>query len=165
MTTYVRRLRHWKQRFNPGAKFIWRSNVLWQGKRVKPGDPVPQELNERTNRGKLRRLWEAGVICLAEFDVPDVVTGRAPVPSADGPIKEGSQWVVPGTDQKFTSKKKALEWLEAQKEEKEKAESEKKAADDDSTDSSASSDKDETSEGGGSETESPSEKEEDDGGF
>lgn len=73
----VRTLRHWKQRFQENAKFIWRRPVTWDSKDVKAGDPIPESL--ANNRNKLRRFWEAKVIELAEFEAPDVATGQAPV--------------------------------------------------------------------------------------
>lgn len=71
----VRKLRHWKQRFDPNAKFIWRRPVNWAGEKVKPGTVIPEALAE--NRVKLRRFWEARTIELAEFEAPDVLTGQA----------------------------------------------------------------------------------------
>ena len=75
----VRKLRHWKQRFDKGAEFIWRKAVTWQGKAVKLGTPIPVSL--KNNRAKLRRFWEAHVIELAEFEEPqNVLTGKAEAP-------------------------------------------------------------------------------------
>ena len=70
----VRRLRHWKQRFDPGVQFIWRRAVRWHGKLVKTGDKIPKALAEHPT--KLRRFWESGVIELANFEAPNVLTGR-----------------------------------------------------------------------------------------
>ena len=72
----VRKLRHWKQRFDKNAKFIWRKPITWLGEQVTPGDPVPEDLEN--NPTKLRRFWEAHVIELAEFEEPDVQTGQKP---------------------------------------------------------------------------------------
>lgn len=69
----IRTLRHWKQRFDKNAAFIWRRQLLFQGVLTKPGDPIPEILAE--NATKLRRFWESKVIELAEFDTPNVATG------------------------------------------------------------------------------------------
>lgn len=74
----VRRLRHWKQRFNQNAEFVWRKQMTFGGETVKPGQPIPQELKD--NPVKLRRFWESRAIELAEFDEPNVATGVAAEP-------------------------------------------------------------------------------------
>ena len=56
----VRKLRHWKQRFDENAKFIWRRSVLWEGESVKVGDPIPDSL--ANNRAKLRRFWQSQIM-------------------------------------------------------------------------------------------------------
>lgn len=76
MRKKVRTLRHWKQRFNKNADFIWRRPIIWQGKNMEPGDPIPEALAK--NSTKLRRFWESRVIELAEFEEPDVLTGQKP---------------------------------------------------------------------------------------
>lgn len=70
----VRKLRHWKQRYDKNAKFIWRKNILWNGKPVVSGTSIPKELEAAP--AKLRRFWESHIIELAEFEDPDVLTGR-----------------------------------------------------------------------------------------
>lgn len=70
----VRKLRHWKQRFDKNAAFIWRKAVNWNGEEVQVADTIPQDLAD--NPAKLRRFWEAGIIELAEFEEPNVVSGR-----------------------------------------------------------------------------------------
>lgn len=69
----IRKLRHWKQRFDKNAAFIWRRQLLFQGNLTEPGTPIPEILAE--NATKLRRFWESKVIELAEFDAPNVATG------------------------------------------------------------------------------------------
>lgn len=76
MRKKVRTLRHWKQRFNKNADFIWRRPIIWQGENMEPGDPIPEALAK--NPTKLRRFWESRVIELAEFEEPDVLTGQKP---------------------------------------------------------------------------------------
>ena len=78
----VRKLRHWKQRYDPGAAFICRRRIEWGGVAYEPGDPVPEELV--VNKGKLRRFWEAGWIELAQFEAPKVATGQPPEPTDSG---------------------------------------------------------------------------------
>ncbi len=81
MRTKVRSLRHWKQRFNKDAEFIWRRRVTYGGESCKPGEPIPDTLT--ANKAKLRRFWESGTIELAQFEEPNVLTGqvRQPTPS------------------------------------------------------------------------------------
>ncbi len=69
----IRKLRHWKQRFDQNAAFIWRRRMLYRGTLTIPGTPIPELL--ASNRTKLRRFWESKVIELAEFDAPNVATG------------------------------------------------------------------------------------------
>lgn len=78
MARAIRKLRHWRQQFEPNAAFIWRRPGLWADWRppsvvegratIAPGEIIPPELAE--NRRKLETLWEAGRIELAEFDEP-----------------------------------------------------------------------------------------------
>jgi hypothetical protein len=70
----IRTLRHWKQRFDKNAKFIWRKTLTWEGVPTVLGELIPVSMEE--NKNKLRRFWEAGAIELAEFEAPDVLTGR-----------------------------------------------------------------------------------------
>jgi len=92
----VRRLRHWKQQFNPNAKFIWNKPILWAGEYVKVGSPVPAKLLNIPI--KLQRFWSAGVIELAEFEAPLDILNPAAKAEADNPseaviIKLGNGWV------------------------------------------------------------------------
>ena len=64
----LRKVRHWKQRFDPNVKFIFRRGMTFAGKKHQRGDYVPKKL--LTNRLKLENFWEAEVIELAEFAVP-----------------------------------------------------------------------------------------------
>lgn len=70
----IRKLRHWKQRFDPNAAFICRRPMEWAEKQYDVGDEIPEGLRE--NRTKLRLFWEAHRIELAEFEMPDVTTGQ-----------------------------------------------------------------------------------------
>ena len=59
------RLRHWKQRFEPGARFVWRRSINWKGDEMTVvGDRVPDDIGH----GKLRRLWDARKIELRRDD-------------------------------------------------------------------------------------------------
>lgn len=71
----IRTLRHWKQRFHRNAKFVMRRKKTFGGKVYEPGDEIPAELQAHPT--KLRRFWEAKVIELAEFEAPNVATGKA----------------------------------------------------------------------------------------
>ena len=123
----VRKLRHWKQRFQKDADFVWSKAVTWQGTQVKLGDKIPEVLSNNTN--KVRRFWEAGVISLMDFSAPDVLTGQVPVDPADvtvtGDLVKHSDrsWTVSGFDETYTSKKKAQAavdaWMDAAQDEAE----------------------------------------------
>lgn len=82
----MRRMRHWKQRFEANAKFVWNKPVTWQGEQVELGAPIPEELSK--NRNRLRRFWEAGVIQLCEFEAPDVATGQVADKADDDGVDE-----------------------------------------------------------------------------
>lgn len=83
--TKVRSLRHWKQRFNKNAKFIFRRAVTYRGRWYRVGSPLPKEL--AASPTKLRRFWESGYIELAEFEAPNVATGQADKKPAKKPNK------------------------------------------------------------------------------
>ncbi len=70
----VRRLRHWKQRWDKNARFVWRTPVIFAGVRYAPGDGIPDALDG--DKTKLRRFWESRKIELAEFEAPNVATGQ-----------------------------------------------------------------------------------------
>lgn len=104
----VRKLRHWKQRYDPNAKFICRRPMFWKGRRYERGEPIPDDLYEM--KAKLRRFWESHAIEIAEFEAPDVALGRAKEPE-DLVGKAGKRkWRVAGLDEEtFTTKKAAVE--------------------------------------------------------
>ena len=70
----VRKLRHWKQRFDKNAKFIWRRKTEYGDWTYEIGEAIPEELEN--NPTKLRRFWESKRIELAEFKAPNVATGQ-----------------------------------------------------------------------------------------
>lgn len=74
----VRKLRHWKQRFDPNAAFVWRKRTRFRGEQYEAGSLLEEGLLHRT---KLRRFWEAQRIELAYFEDPNVLTGKVEVPS------------------------------------------------------------------------------------
>lgn len=92
MRKQIRKLRHWKQRFDRNAEFVFRRRKIWGAKTYEPGDPIPPELND--NPTKLRRFWESGTIELAEFDEPDVATGQVEYPDGVTVEKGNGSWFV-----------------------------------------------------------------------
>ena len=44
MPRVLRKLRHWRQRFDPDATFIFRRSLRFNGIDYQPGDLVPQDL-------------------------------------------------------------------------------------------------------------------------
>ena len=117
----VRKLRHWKQRYDEDAKFIWRRSVTWNGVMVEVGTEVPEDL--ANNKAKLRRFWQSHIIELAVFEERDVMSGEpnqkaSVVAMAKTPeelIKKETdrKWHVEGLEEVFTSKGKALEAAQA----------------------------------------------------
>ena len=81
----IRKLRHWKQRFNRKAAFVWRKETAWprheaNGKTTRvvfPAGSVIPPWVIATMGAKLRRFWESERIELLEFESPDVATGQA----------------------------------------------------------------------------------------
>ena len=68
------RIRHWKQRYDPDAKFVFlkrmRLGLDPKKPNVVPGDPVPSG-DIRLGRGRLKRWWDAGIIGRADWVDPD----------------------------------------------------------------------------------------------
>jgi len=62
----VRTLRHYRQRFLPGAAFVFRRPRAWLGKRYEAGDACPESLVD--NRAKCETFWENEWIELAQFE-------------------------------------------------------------------------------------------------
>ena len=73
MRRKVRTLRHWKQRFDKNAEFVWRRPLVYAGRAYRPGDSIPSDLGK--NKTKLRRFWESKTIELAQFEDRNVLTG------------------------------------------------------------------------------------------
>jgi len=105
MRTKIRTLRHWKQRFQKDAEFIWRRPVTWQGKQVKAGDLIPKSLAE--NPTKLRRFWESRAIELAQFEEPDVLTGQKHEPTPELTLDYAAEW--PDTEENAEIRGLAME--------------------------------------------------------
>lgn len=112
----VRTLRHWKQRFDENAEFVFRKAVTYATVEFKAGDPIPEDLKNKTT--KLRRFWESNVVELAQFEEPNVKTGVVDKPAMANKVealevtRDGRNYVV--GDQKFTSMKKAKAFVDAQ---------------------------------------------------
>lgn len=116
----IRTLRHWKQRYDENAQFIFRKAITYAGKRFAAGDAIPDDLKSKLT--KLRRFWEARTIELAEFEAPNVKTGVVDVVEAlevvDAALtlyeilRDGRNYLV--GSQRFTSKKKAQAFIDAQ---------------------------------------------------
>ena len=98
----MRKLRHWRQRFDPKATFVFRRRTKWSGEWMEPGDPVPMD---GLSVAKLRSMWEAKRIELAEIEEPAEAqeppqaahqSAHAPVPSPlpDFVEKRGSWFAV-----------------------------------------------------------------------
>ncbi len=93
----IRKIRHWKQRWDPRAAFVWRKQTTWSTPRHKAvtfpaGSVLEDWVIESMGAAKLRRFWESHRIELLEFDVD---TGRptppAPPPAAPAAKKTSSK--------------------------------------------------------------------------
>ena len=71
----LRRRRHWKERFDAAAPFLFTRGTSLSGKRYGIGEAVPPELSVRS----LKKFWIAGRIVRADFVPPNVTTGLPPV--------------------------------------------------------------------------------------
>jgi hypothetical protein len=82
MAARPRRLRHWKQQFDPNAQFIWRRSTLFNCVQFEAGDVLPDDVILKMGVNKLRRLWQSSRIELHEFDAPQT---SHPLPSGAAP--------------------------------------------------------------------------------
>ena len=85
----IRKIRHWKQRWDPNAAFVWRKETRWpkpsksgrtSTRVVFPaGSVLTPWVIESMGKAKLRRFWESHRIELLEFNAPNVATGQAQI--------------------------------------------------------------------------------------
>lgn len=97
-----RRLRHWKQRFDPKAELIFTRPMQLDGEtRVEAGDVITQELRDRFQLSdhRLARWWEARAIALR--DLMEVPKPEKP----EGGKPETSRVPKPGRKSKKAPKK------------------------------------------------------------
>ena len=77
-------MRHWKQRWTPGAKLVFRRRMVLGCcgvDVVEPGDPVTDEMLTFFGH-RMRRWWDAGHIELAEWPL----TPASKAPEAPEPV-------------------------------------------------------------------------------
>lgn len=72
----IRTLRHWKQQYDPNARFVWRKAGVFEGKPFKAGELMTKKQQATCGKAKLRRMWESSAIELAEFEPKDQVEPR-----------------------------------------------------------------------------------------
>jgi len=82
----IRKVRHWKQRFDPEAEFIWRRAARVPGGSAAPGDRVEKSAFPLR---RLRKLWDAEWIELAEWEAPDMRRRRLAAEARDGAEARG----------------------------------------------------------------------------
>ncbi len=81
MAKKISATRHWKQTFDKNADYVWRRVVNLGKVKSVLGDPIPDSIKK--SRVKLLRFWNAGIIERADFEAPDVGTGRVAKPKQD----------------------------------------------------------------------------------
>ncbi len=108
------KMRHWKQRFDPGAQLIFRKRMklgMCGVDVVSFGDPVTEDMKQQLGRHRLKMWWEAQMIQIADegtcFDGPSNDFAN--------PEPLGSGWFAvtmpDGQVKKIRGKEKALELL------------------------------------------------------
>ena len=89
MAARPRRLRHWKQQFDPNAQFIWRRATTFNGVECAAGDILTEDVILGMGVNKLRRLWQASRIELHQFEAPPtshpLPSGAAAAPPSGDP--------------------------------------------------------------------------------
>ena len=82
----ARRRRHWRQRFEPGLRFIFRRPCTLGGTRYGTGDPVPDSVGSRL----LRKMWNSQRIELSDWTDPPVhVSREAKIDAAVAQVMDG----------------------------------------------------------------------------
>ena len=84
MAQVIRKLRHWRQRFDPKATFVFRRRTKWSGEWMEPGDPVP----DGVSTAKLRNMWDARRIELAEIEEPAPTGSNPEEPPPEAPLPD-----------------------------------------------------------------------------
>lgn len=113
MANQISRRRHWKQRWDPDAKFIYRRALKLSdpetGKafRVLVGDDVDSEF---WGRGRLRRLWDQAAIELKDFEPPVVIYGRA---AGEAPVAPAAPEEAHGYEESPETEKPVADSVEA----------------------------------------------------
>jgi hypothetical protein len=95
MTSRSRRLRHWKQQFDPDSKFIWRRATLFNGVPYEAGDVLPEDVIQKMGVNKLRRLWQSSRIELHGFDAPPTAHPRPAGAALEQPSGEADPMAAP----------------------------------------------------------------------
>lgn len=63
MVPFRRRPRHWRERFDPKAVFVWSKDTTWKGVVMKAGEAVTIPIGQH----KLLMLWRANLIQRADL--------------------------------------------------------------------------------------------------
>ena len=106
---HAKRIRHWRQRFNPAESFIFLARTrLGSGEQFSRGDPVPPETPVKI----LRKWWDAMRIGISDYEPP------RSAPMADPPdralrIRDAiGKLDVNDADHWTSSGKPKVDWLE-----------------------------------------------------
>lgn len=92
--TNMAQSRHWRQRFDPNADFVFRRSVLFNGERVQIGQPVDK--TALGVRHRLRLWWEARIVELAPAARPTGSVTPRGGPWFDVVLPDGSKQTVRG---------------------------------------------------------------------
>ena len=88
-------LRHWRQRWSPTADLVFLKRLKMGDGQVVPGDPVTPAIREKLGLHRLRRWWDAGVICRTDQPLPRRIAALLkPAPQTDPIITRlGGPWM------------------------------------------------------------------------
>ncbi len=121
----IRKIRHWKQRYDPKARFVFRRATSWplvtKDGKIKPGPDriqypagsiIPDAV-VKSMGAKLRRWWEGHLIELHEFKAPNVTTGVVNMRDPTGKLSGAKQTKKKGKKKGKKKNGKKLEVTDA----------------------------------------------------
>lgn len=59
---YVRRIKHWRDRYMVGAPLRWNAPLLFMGERIKPGDFVTEAQRKSVSAARMKSMWNLSLV-------------------------------------------------------------------------------------------------------